>query len=162
MATVSTRHYPQGQFWLWVVGFLAVSVSSEQAAYPRLVSLALAMQFGAKAVTIMFQVILGSILRWIKYLSSDLILRISSVQYNNYLLIYLISSFVFVLFSSLTFYVSPQEFNNYGRAQKPNVLNGVGAGLARCLELESVAALCVAVWGYPQFAAGDQVTTYSY
>ena len=62
MATVSTRHYPQGQFWLWVVGFLAVSVSSEQAAYPRLVSLALAMQFGAKAVTIMFQVILASIL----------------------------------------------------------------------------------------------------
>ena len=45
-----------------MVGFLAVSVSSEQAAYPRLVSLALAMQFGAKAVTIMFQVILGSIL----------------------------------------------------------------------------------------------------
>ena len=39
------------------------------------------------------------------------------------------------------------------------MLNGVGAGLARCLELESVAALCVAVWGYPQFAAGDQVTT---
>ena len=38
------------------------------------------------------------------------------------------------------------------------MLNGVGAGLARCLELESVAALCVAVWGYPQFAAGDQVT----
>ena len=62
------------------------------------------------------------------------------------------------MFSSLTFYGSPQEFNNYGRAQKPNVLNGVGAGLARCLELESVAALCVAVWGYPQFAAGDQVT----
>ena len=92
LATVSTRHYPQGQFWLWVVGFLAVSVSSEQAAYPRLVSLALAMQFGAKAVNILFQVILGSILRWIKYLSSDLILRISSVQYNNYLLIYLISS----------------------------------------------------------------------
>ena len=81
------------------------------------------------------------------------------MQYNNYLLIYLISSFVFVLFSSLKFYGSPQEFNNYGRAQKPNVLNGVGAGLARCLELESVAALCVAVWGYPQFAAGDQVTT---
>ena len=45
-----------------MVGFLAVSVSSEQAAYPRLVSLALAMQFGAKAVTIMFQVILASIL----------------------------------------------------------------------------------------------------
>ena len=55
--------------------------------------------------------------------------------------------------------MSPQEFNNYARAQKPNALNGVGAGLARCLELESVAALCVAVWGYPQFAAGDQVTT---
>ena len=144
-----------------MVGFLAVSVSSEQAAYPRLVSLALAMQFGAKAVNILFQVISASILRGIKYLSSDrlpIILRISSVQYNNYLLIYLISSFVFVLFSSLTFYGSPQEFNNYGRAQKPNVLNGVGAGLARCLELESVAALCVAVWGYPQFAAGDQVT----
>ena len=55
--------------------------------------------------------------------------------------------------------MSPQEFNNYARAQKPNALNGVGAGLARCLELESVSALCVAVWGYPQFAAGDQVTT---
>ena len=80
------------------------------------------------------------------------------MQYNNYLLIKLISSFVFVL----TFHgciLSPQEFNNYARAQKPNALNGVGAGLARCLELESVAALCVAVWGYPQFAAGDQVTT---
>ena len=50
------RTYPQGQFWLWLVGFLAVSVTSEQAVYPRLVSLALAMQFGAKAVTIMFQV----------------------------------------------------------------------------------------------------------
>ena len=67
---------------------------------------------------------------------------------------------VFVL--SLKFHgciLSPQEFNNYARAQKPNALNGVGAGLAQCLELESVSALCVAVWGYPQFAAGDQVTT---
>ena len=66
------------------------------------------------------------------------------------------------MFSSLTFHgciLSPQEFNNYARAQKPNALNGVGAGLAQCLELESVSALCVAVWGYPQFAAGDQVTT---
>ena len=58
--------------------------------------------------------------------------------------------------------MSSQEFNNYARAQKPNALNGVGAGLARCLELESVSALCVAVWGYPQFAAGDQVTTVTY
>ena len=65
MATVSKTYvftHPQGQFWLWLVGFLAVSVTSEQAAYPRLVSLALAMQFGAKAVTIMFQVIIHYVL----------------------------------------------------------------------------------------------------
>ena len=43
----------QARFWLWLLGFLAVSADS--ALYPRLVSVALAFQMGAFSIEILFK-----------------------------------------------------------------------------------------------------------
>ena len=43
----------QARFWLWLLGFLAVTADS--ALYPRLVSVALAFQMGAFSIEILFK-----------------------------------------------------------------------------------------------------------
>jgi len=53
-----------------------------------------------------------------------------------------------------------KEFNSYSANTRANALNGIGAGLGKILDLESMALMILAMFGYPTFSATDAVTQY--
>merc|ERR1712012_814860 len=63
-------------------------------------------------------------------------------------------------FAGMCITVLFSEFNNYSTENKTNVMDGVAAGVKKCLELESFLMLVVAVFGFPSFTDQDNLAQY--
>merc|ERR1719445_1802565 len=63
-------------------------------------------------------------------------------------------------FAGMCITVLFSEFNNYSTENKTNVMDGVAAGVKKCLELESFLMLIVAVFGFPSFTEQDYLAQY--